>query len=156
MTIFSNQVNSSLTFMTGNKIAADKVHIGYKMSIQGVPDSIQRFLKRLCAEYKETLSVPQNCNYLYGNPINPVVPLDVAQDGVFIIGAYPTAKVRCPSTVSGMCRSGILTALSPMNSISTGHVSVPVKSGQELEQAYLGPLGLHREQCWQPAVLNIV
>ena len=133
--------------MTGNKIAADKVHIGYKLSIQGVPDSIQRFLKRLYAEYKETLSVPQNCNYLYGNPINPVVPLDVAQDGVFIIGPYPTARFVTIEGKRDVPVGDINRPFSDERYFDGSRIRA-VKSGEELEMAYLKPLGLDREQYW--------
>ena len=44
------------------------------------------------ANYNESISIPEPYNYLYTNPVQPVVPLDLAQDNVFIIGAYPTAK----------------------------------------------------------------
>ena len=30
--------------------------------------------------------------FLYGNPVLPVVPLDTACGGVFIVGAYPSAR----------------------------------------------------------------
>ena len=62
------------------------------MSKSAVSTSIRSYLKRLFAEYNESISLPQPYNYFYGNPVQPVVPLDLAQDGVFIIGAYPTAR----------------------------------------------------------------
>jgi len=87
--------------------------------------------------------------------MRPAVPLDVAQDGVFIIGAYPTAKFATINRERDVPTRDINGPFSDEQYFDGSRIR-PVKSGQELEQAYLEPLGLRREQCWQPAVLNIV
>lgn len=54
-------------------------------------NKVKGFQRRLHGDYEDDLNLPQPYQYLYSNPIQPMVPLDVAQDGVFILGAYPSA-----------------------------------------------------------------
>ena len=37
--------------------------------------AIQNFQQRLFIHYKDSLSLPPSYNYIYGNPVQPVVPL---------------------------------------------------------------------------------
>lgn len=53
---------------------------------------VKHFQKQIFANYKNDLSLPAKYNYLHGNPVQPVVPLDTAINSVFIIGDYPSAK----------------------------------------------------------------
>jgi len=51
--------------------------------------AVKDFQRRPYSDYTSHLSLPQQYLYIYGNPVRTVVPLDTAQNGVFIIGAYP-------------------------------------------------------------------
>ena len=109
--------------------------------------AVQRFQKRLHAEYKRDLSLPQTYKYIYGNPVQPVVPLDTAQDGVCIIGAYPSAQFATIGSERDVPVGDNCGPFSTERYFDGSRVRT-VASGYELEKAYLAPLGLQREQCW--------
>jgi hypothetical protein len=52
---------------------------------------INSYLKRIWKSYKSEVGLPSDYSYLYGNPIKVHVPIDLAKNGLMIIGAYPTA-----------------------------------------------------------------
>jgi len=109
--------------------------------------AIESFRRRLYASYKQSLTLPQDYNYLYGNPVQPAVPLDAARDGVLVIGAYPSARF---ATLNGESDVPVGDHCGPFSSETyfDGSRVRSVASGVELEEAYLRPLGLRRAQCW--------
>ena len=113
---------------------------------------IRDFQKRLFAAYKNDLSLPSTYEYIYGNPVQPVVPLDTSQGGVCIIGAYPSARF---ATIGAERDVPVGDNCGPFSTerYFDGTRVRTVNSGEELEQAYLTPLGLRRSQCW---VTNLV
>ena len=108
---------------------------------------IQSFQQRLYANYKNDLSLPPTYKYLYGNPVGPLVPLDTAQGAVLMLGAYPSARF---ATIGSERDVPVGDNCGPFSSelYFDGARVRTVASGAELEQAYLTPLGLRREQCW--------
>jgi uracil-DNA glycosylase len=114
--------------------------------------AIQNFQQRLYARYKHSLALPPTYHYLYGNPVQPLVPLDTAQGGVCIIGAYPTARFAAFNLEGEVPFADICQPFSAGRYFDGRQVRV-VASGAELEEAYLAPLGLRREQCW---ITNLV
>jgi hypothetical protein len=54
--------------------------------------TIGRFQRSLFRECCGSLNLPRTYKYLYGSPVQPIVPIDTHQDGVFILGAYPSAR----------------------------------------------------------------
>jgi uracil-DNA glycosylase len=108
---------------------------------------IRDFQKRLFATYKNDLSLPLRYQYIYGNPVQPIVPLDTSQGGVCIVGAYPSARFATIGSerdvpVGDNCRPFSTERYFDGSRVRT------VDSGKELEQAYLAPLELRRSQCW--------
>jgi uracil-DNA glycosylase len=108
---------------------------------------IRDFQKRLFAAYKNDLSLPSNYQYIYGNPVQPVVPLDTSQSGVCIIGAYPSARFATIGSEQNVPVGDNCGPFSTERYFDGTRVRT-VDSGKELEQAYLTPLGLQRSQCW--------
>ncbi|MFN8458065.1 MAG: hypothetical protein U0401_26005 [Anaerolineae bacterium] len=116
--------------------------------------AIQNFQQRLYARYKNSLSIPLTYNYIYGNPVQPVVPVETARHSICIIGAYPPAR---------------LARIGPEPDVPVADPSLPFSSepyfdgsrvqastaGAELAEAYLIPLGLHRERCWLTYLVKI-
>ena len=116
--------------------------------------AIQNFQQRLYARYKNSLSIPITYNYIHGNPVQPVVPVETARHSVCIIGAYPPAR---------------LAMIGPEPNVPVADHSLPFSSepyfdgsrvraitaGAELAEAYLIPLGLRREQCWLTYLVKI-
>jgi hypothetical protein len=108
---------------------------------------VRDFQKRLFATYKNDLSLPLRYQYIYGNPVRPIVPLDTSQGGVCIIGAYPSARF---ATIGSERDVPVGDNCGPFSTecYFDGSRVRTVDSGKELEQAYLTPLGLRRSQCW--------
>lgn len=109
--------------------------------------AVRGFLRRLFSDYKHDLSLPEPYSYIYGNPVQTIVPLDTACNGVFIIGAYPSARF---ATIQSERDVPIGDNCGPFSTerYFDGSRIRTVDSGYELEQAYLAPLGLRRAQCW--------
>lgn len=116
------------------------------------PKPIKDLLKRIHSGYNASNTLPESYDYLHGNPVNPVVPLDTAQNGVFIIGAYPTAKF---AVIKGQQYVPVADISGPFSNerYFDGSTIRTVKSGEELESTYLAPLGISRGQCW---ITNLV
>jgi uracil-DNA glycosylase len=115
-------------------------------------DAIISCQRRLHANYSDSLTLPDNYRYLHGNPVQPVVPLDTAQDGVCIIGAYPSARF---ATLDGESDVPVADLEGPFSNerYFDGSRVRSVPSGLELETAYLRLLGLSRAACW---ITNLV
>lgn len=116
--------------------------------------AVQDFRRRLYADYEGDLSLPPTYKYIYGNPVQPVVPLDTAQGGVCIIGAYPSAKFATIGSEQDVPVSDNCGPFSTERYFDGRRVRT-VASGDELERAYLAPLGLPREQCWVTDLVRV-
>ncbi|MBN2075587.1 MAG: hypothetical protein JW762_08565, partial [Dehalococcoidales bacterium] len=90
---------------------------------------------------------PEQYLYYYGNPVQPVVPLDITPQSVFIIGAYPSARF---ATIQSERDVPVADNCGPFSTerYFDGQRIRTVNSGFELEESYLNPLGLKRSQCW--------
>ena len=110
-------------------------------------DKTQTYLKHCWQNYKSDVKLPDNYNYLYGNPVKVQVPVDVATHGLMIVGAYPTAQF---STIKGISDVPVADHLFPFSNDTyfDGSRIRQVKSGEELETFFLKKLGIQRSQCW--------
>ena len=61
---------------------------------------IQKLQRSIYRYYAEEVNLNPNAKYLHGTPVNPVVPLDTGTGGLFILGAYPSARFACIDGVS--------------------------------------------------------
>ena len=57
-----------------------------------VKREVQKLRERIYDAYAESVGLDAQACYLHGTPLRPVVPLDAAQGGLFVIGAYPSAR----------------------------------------------------------------
>lgn len=110
------------------------------------------FQRRLFASYQGSLTLPPHYAYLWGNPVRTLVPLDTAQDGVMIVGAYSTARFATLNGESDVPVGDIGGPFADKAYFDGARVRT-VASGHELEAGYLCPLGLSRTQCW---ITNLV
>jgi uracil-DNA glycosylase len=108
---------------------------------------IQAYQQRCFREYRASIGLPDPYTYLRGNPINVLVPIETAQEGVMIVGAYPSAKFF---TVDGISDTPMMDNDSPFSNESyfDGSRVRTIPSGYELAEHYLQPLGIPRELCW--------
>jgi len=113
---------------------------------------IRSYRVKCYAEYKKSIGLTADYNFYYGNPVNVLVPVDTAVNGVMIIGAYPSAKF---ATLQGVTDVPLYGNDSPFSSETyfDGSRIRSIPSGKELEDNYLLPLGLLRSQCW---ITNLV
>jgi uracil-DNA glycosylase len=114
--------------------------------------AFQNFQQRLYARYKQSLSLPPTYRYLYGNPVQPVVPVETTTKAVCIIGASPPARLGTIGPEQDV----------PLENICGPFSVEPYFDGRRvrgeapgLEQRYLTPLGLRREQCWLTYLVKI-
>lgn len=116
--------------------------------------AIQNFQQRLYARYKNSLSLPPTYHYLYGNPVEPLVPVETTQGGVCIIGAYPPAR-RASLGLEPDVPVGDLDHPFPIKPHFDGARVHGLTGGMVLADSYLAPLGLCREQCWLTYLVKV-
>lgn len=119
-----------------------------------LPSEIKEFQQRLYREYKKDLSLPEPYQYLYGNPVEPVVPLDTTPNGIFVIGAYPSSRFAAIQSERDVPIGDNCGPFSTERYFD-GTTIRTVDSGNELEHAYLQPLELKREQCWITDIVRL-
>jgi uracil-DNA glycosylase family 4 len=110
-------------------------------------DKIKKFQKKCFHNYKHDIGYPTNYNYLYGNPINVLVPIETTINKFMIVGAYPSAKFF---TVNGLQDTPLTDNDSPFSNESyfDGSRVRTISSGNELNEVILKKIGILREECW--------
>lgn len=116
--------------------------------------AIQNFQQRLYARYKHNLSLPPTYKYIYGNPVQPQVPLNTAPKEICIINAYPQAHL---ATIKGEQDVPVEDGCGSFSSQSyfDGHRVRVTANRVGLEDLYLSPLGLSLEQCWPTHLVRV-
>ena len=108
---------------------------------------IRRLREWIYSGYAESVGLEPRACYMHGTPLRPVVPLDVAQGGLFVIGAYPSARFH---QIDGVNDVPIADNLGPFES-ERWFDGIRVReqpSAAELHDLFLKPLGVPREECW--------
>ena len=107
---------------------------------------IRAYQKKCFFEYKEDIGLPLKYEYLYGNPINVLVPIEVELNKVMIVGAYPSAKFF---TVSGINDVPLYDNDAPFSNENyfDGSKTRTIPSGEELNKM-LNKIGIERKDCW--------
>ena len=105
------------------------------------------YQKKCWNTYKQKVGIPDGYCYLNGNPVKVHVPVDTAFGGVMIIGAYPTAHFNVIGRERDVPVGDHLYPFSNEKYFDGSRIRV-VDSGRELEELFLNPLGLKREDTW--------
>lgn len=110
-------------------------------------EKILKYQKSTWKNYKKEVGLPSNYSYLFGNPIKVHVPIDIATNGLMIVGAYPTAHFN---VIDGIRDVPVEDHLYPFSNEKyfDGSSINNVKSGAEIEDYFLSKLNLNRENCW--------
>jgi uracil-DNA glycosylase len=108
---------------------------------------IQRLQKQIFHEYSRGLGLGTNAKYIYGTPLRPVVPLDTGTGGLFIIGAYPSARFEIIDGVSDVPVADNAGPFEYERWFDGSRVRRQ-PSAKELEELFLGPLSIERQDCW--------
>jgi len=109
--------------------------------------TISDYQKDCFKNYKNEIGYPKEFTYLYGNPINVLVPIETELNKVMIIGAYPSAKFF---TIKGIADVPLADNDSPFSNESyfDGSRVRTIPSGKELNEVILDRIGVRRSDCW--------
>ena len=107
---------------------------------------IKEYQKKCFREYKKDINLPAKYSYLYGNPINTLVPIEVTTKKIMVVGAYPSAKFF---TIDGINDVPLYDNDSPFSNENyfDGTKVRNVPSGNELNDM-LNKIGVDRKDCW--------
>lgn len=109
--------------------------------------TITDYQKDCFKNYKQEIGYPQDYTYLFGTPINVLVPIETMINRVMIVGAYPSAKFY---TIKGIADTPISDNDSPFSNESyfDGSRVRTIPSGKELNEVILDQIGVKRSDCW--------
>ncbi len=116
--------------------------------------TILQYQKKCAKEYKEQIKFKDENSYLYGNPVNTVVPLETAIGKIMVIGPLPSAKLYFVKEVPDV---PLYDSNSPF-SIEPYFDGSRVRSsfgGQELQEVIFETIGVEREQCWLTSLVKV-
>ena len=121
---------------------------------EDMPLTISQYQKKCYKEYKESIRFPEDTSYLYGNPVNPVVPLETAIGKVMIIGPYPPAKLFFVKDIPdvALMDSNAPYSVEPYFDGSRVRSSL---AAQEINEIILETIGVEREHCWITSLVKV-
>ncbi len=108
---------------------------------------IQEYQRNCFHNYKKDIGYPDEYTYLFGNPINVLVPIETPKNKFMIVGAYPSAKFF---TINGIPDTPIADNDSPFSNETyfDGSRVRTIPSGKELNEVILQEIGIKRNECW--------
>ena len=116
--------------------------------------TIQQYQKKCSREYLKSIKFPKENSYLYGNPVQTVVPIETAIGKIMIIGPQPAAKVFFVDDIPDV---PLYDATAPF-SIEPYYDGNRVRSsytGQELSEVILEMLEIPRKKCWLTTLVKV-
>jgi uracil-DNA glycosylase len=116
--------------------------------------TIQQYQKKCAKEYQESIKFPRENSFLYGNPVQTVVPIETAIGKIMIIGPQPAAKVFFVKDIPDV---PLYDATAPF-SIEPYYDGSRVRSsytGQELSDVILETLEIPRNNCWLTSLVKV-
>lgn len=116
--------------------------------------TIHQYQKKCSREYISSIKFPKENSYLYGNPVNTVVPIETAIGKIMIIGPQPAAKLYFVNDIPDV---PLTDATAPF-SIEPYFDGSRVRSsftGQELSEVILETLEIKREECWLTSLIKV-
>lgn len=116
--------------------------------------TIQQYQKKCYREYLKSIKFPKENTFLYGNPVQTVLPIETAIGKIMIIGPQPAAKVFFVDDIPDV---PLFNATAPF-SIEPYYDGNRVRSsytGQELSEVILETLEVPREHCWLTSLVKV-
>jgi len=116
--------------------------------------TIHQYQKKCFKEYTESIKFPEETSYLYGNPVNTVIPIETAVGKIMVIGPYPAAKLYFVDNIPDvpLFDSNAPFSIEPYFDGSRVRSSM---AGQELTDIILETLEVTREQCWLTNLVKV-
>lgn len=104
-------------------------------------------LRSMHEQYASELKLSPKARYFNGAPLRPVVPLDHATEGLFILGAYPSAKFLAVDGLTDVPGGDNRGPFEEERWFDGRRVRFQ-DSARELRKFVLGPMDVDREHCW--------
>lgn len=104
-------------------------------------------LREMYTTYASSVGLQTGVTYFNGTPLLPVVPLDTAINGLFILGAYPSAKCLTVGGISDVPCGDNRGPFEEERWFDGRRVRVQA-SAAELRDLFLDPLKIRRDECW--------
>lgn len=117
-------------------------------------DAVQKLRRAILQDYAKSVGLCDDARYYGGARLRPVVPLDAAVGGVFIIGAYPSARFETVGGENDVPVGDNLGPFEPERYFDGARVRVQA-SAAELKTFYLDPLGIDRGSCWVTDIVKV-
>jgi len=108
---------------------------------------IQKLRRSIYRDYARSVGLDPEACYMHGTPLKPVVPLDTGTGGLFIVGAYPSARFALINGVSDVPVADNLAPFEHERWFDGSRVRRQ-PSARELEENFLAPLSIDRRDCW--------
>lgn len=105
-------------------------------------------------DYARDIGLPVKATYISGAPLRPLPPLDTNVGGLMVVGAYPSARF---ATIDGERDVPVGDNLGPFEPerYFDGDRLRTQASADELQEFFLGPLGVARERCWVTDLVKV-
>jgi uracil-DNA glycosylase len=116
--------------------------------------TIYQYQKKCYKEYKESIKFPENASYLYGNPVDTVVPMAVAIGKVMVIGSFPPAQLYFVNDVPDVPLYDSNAPFSTEPYFDGSRVRT-LTTGQELDEIILETIGVTRDECWLTNLVKV-
>lgn len=110
-------------------------------------DELNTLRKQIYEGYAESVGLDPDARYIHGTPLRPVIPLNAARGGLFVIGAYPSARFHQIGSTRDV---PVGDNLGPFEG-ERWFDGVRVReqpSAAELDALFLVPMGAIRDECW--------
>jgi uracil-DNA glycosylase len=115
---------------------------------------IAKLQQEILQDYAGSVGLPAQARYYGGARLRPVVPLDTAVAGVFILGAYPSAQFETVGAQNDVPVGDNLGPFEPQRYFDGRRVRTQA-SADELAEFYLAPLGVERSECWVTDLVKV-
>ncbi len=116
--------------------------------------NIHQYHKKCFKEYQGSIRFPKETTYLYGNPVQTVMPLQTAIGKVMVIGPHPAARLYFLDNIPDvpLYDSNAPFATDPYYDGSRVRNSL---MGEELVEVILETLGVKEEDCWLTTLVKV-
>ncbi|MDD5687746.1 MAG: uracil-DNA glycosylase family protein [Elusimicrobia bacterium] len=108
-------------------------------------EKLEDYKKEVINKYCKNIGLPMEYRFYNGIQVKPLCPVETRENGVFVIGAYPSAAFER--------KNGRILPKDNLSKPFDDNKEVDNKSAKELDENILKPLGIKRSQCW---ITNLV
>lgn len=116
--------------------------------------AISKLQREMLRDYAASMGLAAEARYFDGARLRPVVPLDTAVGGYFILGAYPSARFGAMNGENDVPVGDNLGPFEPERYFDGTRVRTQ-PSADELAEFYLAPLGIERRACWVTDLVKV-